>query len=217
MKRCFCLVVAAWLAGGLTLLSASETPASQVAGGFSATEPRLALLEVAVSPQGDEVVVDPLQRLEIPGDMKREAIAIAPFVAGRKTPVINRPVSAVVVRQFRLPESTFGEDPHHLSPQGEEDLFLIADALRKGPAEYLLRIDGHTDNQGSDSYNEKLARERAVAAGIHLSLRNGISPGLLFVKGVGEKEPIESNRTAEGRSRNRRLEILVLRPARTVR
>ncbi len=217
MLRCFSLVSAFWLTAGITLLAVGMVSAAGLAVSSVSEDPRLALLEIAAFPQGAEVVVDPRQRLEVPRERSRETIAIAPFVGGRRTATLDRPVSATVVRMFRLPESTFGADQHHLSRQGEKDLSLIADTLRKESTGYLVRIDGHTDNQGSDSYNEKLARERAVTAGMHLALRNGISPDRLFVKGVGEKEPIDSNRTEDGRSRNRRLEVLVLRPSPVVR
>lgn len=69
-----------------------------------------------------------------------------------------------------------------------------------------LRIIGHTDNVGPDSVNDPLSRERAQAARDYLASR-GVNPNRIITEGRGEYEPVASNATADGRARNRRVEI----------
>jgi len=76
-------------------------------------------------------------------------------------------------------------------------------------AEYqktLITIHGYTDSTGPAGYNLKLSTRRALAVARYLA-KSGVSPGRLLVVGHGESHPIASNATAEGRARNRRIEI----------
>jgi len=72
-----------------------------------------------------------------------------------------------------------------------------------------VEIRGHTDNVGSARANKLLSRERARSVKSYL-LNRGISPARVQVKGMGESKPIASNRSAEGRRKNRRIEFLRL-------
>ena len=70
-----------------------------------------------------------------------------------------------------------------------------------------LSIIGHTDSQGSDSYNMKLSQQRAEAVKEYL-LQKGVPPAAIVeVLGMGETMPIADNSTAEGREQNRRVEF----------
>lgn len=71
-----------------------------------------------------------------------------------------------------------------------------------------VRIVGHTDNTGSDAINNPLSVDRATSTRNYLTSR-GVSGSRIQVEGQGAYRPIASNDTAEGRSRNRRVEILV--------
>jgi len=83
----------------------------------------------------------------------------------------------------------------------------VAQALRDNPT-IRLRIEGHTDSQGKESYNLRLSRTRASAVLQHL-IRSGIEPSRLESEGYGEMKPIADNRTAEGRGQNRRVEFVI--------
>jgi len=72
-----------------------------------------------------------------------------------------------------------------------------------------IEIHGHTDSVGSDSYNQTLSEKRANAVKDYL-IGKGIDPNKLTVKGMGEKDPIASNETPEGRAQNRRVELNVI-------
>ena len=85
------------------------------------------------------------------------------------------------------------------------DRFAVS--LRDNPYSDL-RIVGHTDNTGSDAINNPLSVERATSTRSYLTSR-GVSSSRVQVEGRGSYQPIASNDTVDGRSRNRRVEILV--------
>lgn len=83
----------------------------------------------------------------------------------------------------------------------------FADGLRNNPnAE--VRIIGHTDSTGSDAINDPLSLQRAESTRNYLTSR-GVNGARVQVQGMGSRQPVASNSTNEGRSRNRRVEIFV--------
>ena len=73
-------------------------------------------------------------------------------------------------------------------------------------ADDRIRIQGHTDSTGSVSHNEELSMRRAQSVREVLGSR-GVKPEQMLVEGIGEAHPIADNRTAAGRSQNRRVEL----------
>ena len=73
----------------------------------------------------------------------------------------------------------------------------------------LIEIIGHTDNVDTDEYNQKLSEQRAESVSNYL-IANGVDATKIVTWGAGEKMPIASNATPEGRTDNRRVEVLVL-------
>lgn len=83
----------------------------------------------------------------------------------------------------------------------------FADGLRNNPnAE--VRIIGHTDSTGSDAINDPLSLQRAESTRNYLTAR-GVGGTRIQVQGMGSHQPVASNSTADGRARNRRVEIFV--------
>lgn len=72
-----------------------------------------------------------------------------------------------------------------------------------------VRIEGHTDDRGSDNLNQALSQRRAEAVRAAL-VEEGIAASRLTAVGLGKTQPVADNATAEGRARNRRVEIIVL-------
>ena len=81
-------------------------------------------------------------------------------------------------------------------------------ALVDNPEMNILII-GHTDNVGTDTYNQKLSEGRAKSVRNEM-VRRGIDPDRIEWKGMGESQPITTNDTEEGRATNRRVEIKIL-------
>jgi outer membrane protein OmpA-like peptidoglycan-associated protein len=101
---------------------------------------------------------------------------------------------------------TSGES--ELLPSARNRLSEVAEALKQ--SDNLLTIEGHTDAQGADLYNEELSLRRAERVRDFL-VSEGVSPDRVSVRGLGEYRPVASNSTAEGRANNRRVEIVLQR------
>ncbi|HEX7841807.1 MAG TPA: OmpA family protein, partial [Kofleriaceae bacterium] len=83
----------------------------------------------------------------------------------------------------------------------------VAQALQDNPT-IKVEIQGHTDSQGSDRSNLKLSQKRAESVRSYL-VKRGVILDRMAAKGYGETEPIADNRTALGRSQNRRVEFVI--------
>jgi outer membrane protein OmpA-like peptidoglycan-associated protein len=83
----------------------------------------------------------------------------------------------------------------------------VAQALKDNP-KIKVEIGGHTDSQGSDARNLRLSQGRADAVRAYL-IKRGVTSDRLVAIGYGETVPIADNRTAEGRSQNRRVEFVI--------
>jgi outer membrane protein OmpA-like peptidoglycan-associated protein len=91
-------------------------------------------------------------------------------------------------------------------PQLDEIGKALVTLCRDKNAKFL--IVGHTDNIGGDDYNLKLSEQRAKAVKRYLVEGFSISPSKLKAVGYGKRKPIDNNNTEEGRSKNRRVEIV---------
>ncbi|MEX1361739.1 MAG: OmpA family protein [Nannocystaceae bacterium] len=95
-----------------------------------------------------------------------------------------------------------------IDPRSFELLNDVATVMNTVPEELHFRIEGHTDSKGRDSYNKKLSQRRANAVRDYI-VGKGVQTGRLESVGFGEERPIDSNRTNDGRARNRRVEFNV--------
>ena len=93
-----------------------------------------------------------------------------------------------------------------LQPESARALKEIANALTT--ARRRVTIEGHTDNIGTDRYNDDLSARRAAAVKTALVRDYGIDEAWLSTAGHGERRPIESNDSLFGRARNRRVELV---------
>ena len=73
----------------------------------------------------------------------------------------------------------------------------------------LIVIEGHTDSLGSDTANLALSRSRAEAVGAFLTAELGVAGFRTRAMGFGETRPIANNETAQGRARNRRIDVRI--------
>ena len=101
----------------------------------------------------------------------------------------------------------FDFDKADLKPESKPTIEEIAKLLRRNP-ELKLYVVGHTDNLGSFDYNMNLSQRRAEAVVRELVEKYGISKDRLKGYGVGPLCPVSSNLTEEGRSKNRRVELV---------
>lgn len=108
----------------------------------------------------------------------------------------------------------FEFDSAELKPAARQDLARLAAYVREYPDRNVV-VEGHTDSQGSDSYNADLSARRAQAVSSFL-VQQGVDPARLVAQGFGERHPIASNDSEAGRQQNRRVEMLVMNPGRVV-
>lgn len=109
---------------------------------------------------------------------------------------------------IRLPGSVlFDFDSAQIRPDAERTLAEVAEVI-KGYAKRPARVEGHTDSVASDDYNQKLSERRAAAVQAWL-VGKGVEAARLTPRGFGEGKPVADNGTAEGRQRNRRVEVII--------
>lgn len=96
-----------------------------------------------------------------------------------------------------------------IKPESRSTLDQAIKILTDNPT-IRVRIEGHTDSIGSDSYNMNLSKQRADSVKAYLVKNGGIDASRIESVGKGETEPIASNETDEGRSVNRRIEFVVV-------
>jgi OOP family OmpA-OmpF porin len=137
------------------------------------------------------------------------APAPAPAVAAPAAPkpivVPPKPVSEKVT--FAA-DAFFDFDKSVLKKEAKaklDDLYSKTNGLN---LEVIIAV-GHTDSVGSDEYNQKLSVRRAEAVKAYL-VSKGAEKNRVYTEGKGEKAPVADNKTAEGRAKNRRVEIEVV-------
>lgn len=105
----------------------------------------------------------------------------------------------------------FASGKSALLPAAQTRLTQVADALL-ATKERRLTVEGHTDSQGSSSFNQGLSQQRADAVRSYIISR-GYPGDLIRAQGIGEDRPVADNTSAEGRANNRRVEIIIDRAA----
>src|SRR5262245_54065576 len=102
----------------------------------------------------------------------------------------------------------FDFDKAVLKNEGKAKLDDLATKVKAINLEVVIAI-GHTDSIGSDAYNQRLSVRRAESVKAYL-VSKGVEPNRIYTEGKGEKQPVASNKTADGRQKNRRVEIEVI-------
>jgi outer membrane protein OmpA-like peptidoglycan-associated protein len=103
----------------------------------------------------------------------------------------------------------FGSNQATLLPAARSRLDQVAEVLMTTHERHLV-VEGHTDSQGSDSFNLDLSQRRADAVRSYL-VQRGYHGDLIRANGIGEGRPVADNGNAEGRANNRRVEIVIER------
>lgn len=112
------------------------------------------------------------------------------------------------VRLRMAADTLFAYDKSNLTPAAEGILQKLGPTLQKFGKSSLMTIEGHTDSNGSDEYNQKLSEARAATVHNWLKAHHYI-PGTSVTVGYGEQKPVAPNTDAKGRQKNRRVEIVV--------
>lgn len=120
-------------------------------------------------------------------------------------------VEEVLVTAFK--NLNFDTDKDIIRSESFESMNKLAELLKKETS-WKLKIEGHTDNVGTDAHNLDLSKRRAASAKKYL-VDKGAVAGMIETEGYGESKPIADNKTAEGRQKNRRVAFTIIRPDKT--
>jgi outer membrane protein OmpA-like peptidoglycan-associated protein len=109
----------------------------------------------------------------------------------------------------RLPSSVcFAFNSDELRPNAVNILAECAELIQRDHAKHV-RVIGHTDSVGRTDYNLELSKRRALSVRTWLVKEGGIVNEDVLAIGLGEKKPMASNDTADGRAKNRRVEVMM--------
>lgn len=101
----------------------------------------------------------------------------------------------------------YGFDSYDLTPASQESVMELARILNEY-SDTNVMVEGHTDNKGSADYNKGLSERRATSVANYLKMQ-GVDGERITTRGLGLENPIESNDTETGRTKNRRVEIAI--------
>lgn len=102
----------------------------------------------------------------------------------------------------------FDFDKADIRADASEALTRLATLIHAYP-DGRVDIEGHTDSQGNDAYNQRLSERRAASVQRWLVERQGIAAARLAPRGAGEKQPVADNSTEAGRQKNRRVQVVI--------
>ena len=152
---------------------------------------------------------------ECDGALKPVVAEIAPPAPAPAPVVAPAAPAAVVVAPVPSSEKVtyaadafFDFDKAVLKPEAKTKLDDLVSKTKEINLEVIIAV-GHTDGIGSDAYNDKLSVRRAESIKAYLTSK-GVEANRVYTEGKGKKQPVADNKTAEGRAKNRRVEIEVV-------
>ena len=146
-----------------------------------------------------------------PAPMAAPAPAPAPMAAPAPAPAPKpapAPQPPVATKVTYAADAFFDFDKSVLKPEGKAKLDDLVSKVKGINLEVVIAV-GHTDSIGTVAYNQKLSVRRSEAVKAYL-VSKGIEKNRVYTEGKGKSQPVADNKTAEGRAKNRRVEIEVV-------
>ena len=134
--------------------------------------------------------------------------AVAPAAPAAAAPAAPAPMPVAAAKVTYASDAFFDFDKSVLKPEGKAKLDDLVGKVKGINLEVIIAV-GHTDATGADAYNQKLSVRRSEAVKAYL-VSKGIEKNRVYTEGKGEAQPVADNKTREGRSKNRRVEIEVV-------
>ena len=152
----------------------------------------------------EDAMVDSIEKI------KAEAV-LPPRVRRAAAPIAPLPAKPLATKVRLAADTLFDFDKAVLKPAGLAGLDEMVNGIKGVQVDVVIAI-GHTDSLGSDAYNIKLSQARADAVKAYLVSR-GVDVKRVRAIGKGESQPIADNASAEGRAKNRRVDVEVVEQA----
>ncbi len=144
----------------------------------------------------------------VPAPAAPAPVAAPAAPAPAPAPAAAVPVAPATEKVSFAADAFFDFDKATLKPEGKAKLDDLTDKVKGITLEVIIAV-GHTDSVGADAYNQKLSEKRAQAVKDYLTSK-GTDASRVYVEGKGEKQPVADNKSADGRAKNRRVEIEVV-------
>ena len=158
--------------------------------------------DTVASATGPAVQVD----VELPGG-RRLKVAERSFNASLAEYLATKPQAPF--RTFTFDNLTFDTNSAIIKGESETHVNDLIEIMKAYPA-LVIKIEGHTDNTGSEATNETLSQERADAVKTQL-VKAGIAADRVSTKGFASEKPTATNQTSEGRQENRRIDVVIVK------
>ena len=158
------------------------------------------------APGCDGAIVPVAPAAPAPAPAPAPAVVVPPPVV--VAPVAPVAPATVATKVTFAADAFFDFNKSVVKPEGKAKLDDLVGKIKDINLEVIIAV-GHTDSVGSDAYNQKLSVRRSEAVKAYL-VSKGIEKNRVYTEGKGEKQPVADNKTAEGRAKNRRVEIEVV-------
>jgi outer membrane protein OmpA-like peptidoglycan-associated protein len=199
----------------LSYVAMRKAQLAEVQARASANENKLAALENATHHRNAEELA------KLRGDYKQTQAQLAQSEAARKEAERRAEQAAAdLARIATVKQETrgmvitlsggvlFASGKSELLPSAQAKLSEVATALTQNSPDATIVVEGHTDAQGTESFNLDLSTRRAQAVRDYLAT-HGVAEDRIRAEGLGFSRPVADNKTTEGRANNRRVEIVV--------
>jgi OOP family OmpA-OmpF porin len=146
------------------------------------------------------------QKAVAAGKQADDAQTLANNATQRVDTLTNAVVNLDNYRSVADASVLFGFDKDNLTKQAKEDLDQLATSVANTKG-YIITIEGGTDSVGPPDYNYDLSQRRANSVIQYLASQKQVPAHKIYLIGLGKDKPVDSNKTAEGRKKNRRVEV----------
>jgi OmpA-OmpF porin, OOP family len=146
------------------------------------------------------------QKAMAAGQQADQAQTLANNASTRVDTLTNTVINLDNYRSVAETSVLFGFDKDNLTKKSKEALDELANNVSSTKG-YIITLEGGTDSVGSTEYNYDLSQRRANSVIQYLASEKSIPAHKIYVIGLGKDKPIETNKTAGGRAKNRRVDI----------
>src|SRR5882672_7283886 len=149
------------------------------------------------------------QKAQSAGKQADEAQTLANSATTRVDTLTNAVVNLDNYRSVADTSVLFGFNKDNLTKDGKADLDQLATSVTSTKG-YIITVEGGTDSVGPSDYNYDLSQRRANSVIQYLASQHNIPAHKIYLIGLGKDKPVDSNKTSDGRAKNRRVDVRLM-------